>query len=421
MKTSWVREASGAVADVGVLVPIALAMIVVNGLSVTAVLVPAGFLYLAVAAVYRVPVAVQPLKAFGAIAIATGAGPEVIAAGSLLMGAVFLALGATGSLTRLARVIPAPVIRGVQAAVGLTLGLIGVRLVVHPPASFVGVLGAPLAAALAVAILAFLLLRRGAAALIVVASAGLVALAVVLGTRPDGAAASLASLADGWGPTGVAFPHMNAATFALAATALVLPQIPLTLTNSCVAPADAAPRYFGASARSVTPSRLGITLGIANLGIGAIGGMPVCHGAGGMSAHFLFGARTWRAPAMIGGALGVAGLGAAGYVAALLPAFPVPALAALLGAAGVAHLKLLSDVHGWRAWVTVGAVGLVGAAGYLLVGVILGAAVHVALSRARRGPAGAEAGAVAEPADPVTGAVDDARMPVEIVAGRRPW
>ena len=57
----WWREASGAVADLGVLVPIAVALIVSNGLSTTAVLLPAGVLYLVVAWTYRAPVAVQPL------------------------------------------------------------------------------------------------------------------------------------------------------------------------------------------------------------------------------------------------------------------------------------------------------------------------------------------------------------------------
>ena len=117
--TSWWREASGSVADLGVLVPIAIALIVSNGLSTTAVLLPAGLLYLVVAWTYRAPVAVQPLKAFGAAAIAAGAGADVIAAGSLIMGVVFLALGASGLLDRLGAAFPRVVIRGVQLAVGL--------------------------------------------------------------------------------------------------------------------------------------------------------------------------------------------------------------------------------------------------------------------------------------------------------------
>ena len=66
-------EVAGAFADLGVLVPIAVALIVTNGLSPTAVLLPAGLLYVTAAIVYRLPIPVQPLKAFGAIAIAPNA------------------------------------------------------------------------------------------------------------------------------------------------------------------------------------------------------------------------------------------------------------------------------------------------------------------------------------------------------------
>jgi SulP family sulfate permease len=62
-------ELAGAVADLGVFVPIAVTLIVANGLSATAVLLPAGLFYVVVAFAYRLPIPVQPLKAFGAIAI----------------------------------------------------------------------------------------------------------------------------------------------------------------------------------------------------------------------------------------------------------------------------------------------------------------------------------------------------------------
>ncbi len=123
-------------ADVGVLVPIAVALIVKNGLSATAVLLPAGLLYLAVAFVYRLPVPVQPLKAFGAIAIAKGLGADEIAAGALLMGVIFLVLGQLGVLDLAARGFPKALIRGVQLTVGLLFLKIAWTLVTEPPKGF---------------------------------------------------------------------------------------------------------------------------------------------------------------------------------------------------------------------------------------------------------------------------------------------
>ena len=152
------------------------------------------------------------------------------------------------------------------------------------------------------------------------------------------------------GPTPIVLPTITTADLLLAATLLVLPQVPLTLANSCLAPADAAPSYFPDAAPRITPSRLARTLGVANLGVGAISGMPLCHGAGGMSAHHAFGARTWRAPALIGGALTALALLLGQDLALVLRAFPVAILAALLLVAGITHVRLLADVRGRFDW-----------------------------------------------------------------------
>jgi sulfate permease, SulP family len=360
-RPAWLPEASGAVADLGVLVPIAIALIVSNGLAATAVLLPAGLLYLAVAWTYRAPVAVQPLKAFGAAAIAAGAGADVIAAGSLLMGVVFLLLGTTGLLDRLGAVFPLAVIRGVQLAVGLTFAKVAWGLVVHQPASFT--LRWPVALTATVCLLltvALLRWRRWSALLVVGIGLGI------------GILASLGDLPLAPGPTPVPLPGIDLADLALAATLLVLPQVPLTITNSCLAPADAAPTYFPDAATRITPSRLARTLGLANLGVGAIGGMPLCHGAGGMSAHHAFGARSWRAPAMLGTALVVLSLLLGQDLAVVLRAFPVAVLAALLLVAGVTHVQLLRDVRGRFPWAVVLGIGAAGVGGQLLAGVLVG-------------------------------------------------
>jgi sulfate permease, SulP family len=359
--TSWWREASGAVADLGVLVPIAIALIVSNGLSTTSVLLPAGLLYLVVAWTYRAPVAVQPLKAFGAAAIAAGAGADVIAAGSLIMGAVFLALGTSGLLDRLGAAFPRAVIRGVQLAVGLTFARIAWGMVTGQSTTFTAQLPPALTALTCVAITLALLRWRRASALIAVTLGLGVAVLVTWG---DGAVTL--------GPTPIVLPTITTADLLLAATLLVLPQVPLTLANSCLAPADAAHKYFPNLAGRITPSRLARTLGGANLAVGAIGGMPLCHGAGGMTAHHAFGARTWRAPALIGATLTALALVFGHDLALILRAFPLAILAALLLVAGITHARLLADLRGWFDWSIAVCVGIVGAGGHLLAAVVAG-------------------------------------------------
>lgn len=358
--TLWWREASGSVADLGVLVPIAAALIVVNGLSATAVLIPAGVAYLIVARVYRLPVAVQPLKAFGALAIAAGVGADVIAAGALLMGVAFIVLGTTGLLDAAARLFAKPVIRGIQLAVALLFLKIAWGLVVEPPATFTHRIPLGWALAASVVLLALLLVRGSQVILPLV----LVGLVVAVWAVGSGLA--------GIGPTPIILPTLSWESFATGAILLVLPQLPLTFANSCLAPADAARKYFPGQAARVTPSRLAQTLGWSNLLAGAIAGMPVCHGAGGLSAHVAFGARTWRAPVVIGTALLVVAFGFGADLASLLTAYPLPILAALLGVAAITHLRLLSDLRGRWEWMVAVLVGVLGVVGNLAGAVILG-------------------------------------------------
>jgi MFS superfamily sulfate permease-like transporter len=103
-----------------------------------------------------------------------------------------------------------------------------------------------------------------------------------------------------------------------------------------------------------------MTLGVANLFAGAIGGMPVCHGAGGMTAHYSFGARTGGAPILMGVALLFLALAFGASLSMLLASFPLPILAGLLAIAGLLHIALLKDLEGRAHWALAIAVGVTG-------------------------------------------------------------
>jgi MFS superfamily sulfate permease-like transporter len=249
----------------------------------------------------------------------------------------------------------------VQLAVGLLFLKIAWGLVSDPPKAFaVTALTPGIALVLALAALAAALVLRRQPVTIALVGVGL-AVALVQ-AAPDLRA----------GPSDVAVPGIDGAALWTALTVLVLPQIPLTFANSCLATADAARTYFGRQAAGVRPGRLATTLGTANVFAGAIGGMPVCHGAGGLTAHRSFGARTAGAPLLMGSALLVLALVLGAGLAGLLAAFPLPVLAGMLGAAGVLHVRLLADLRGGTEWTVAILVGLTGVALNLAVGLALG-------------------------------------------------
>ena len=279
------------------------------------------------------------------------------------MGGVFVALGASGWLDRVAKVFPIPIIRGVQLSVGLLLCQLAWTLIVAPPTAFVDH-DAPawwLWGGAAVVVAAASLGRRHNVSLILVALAALGMVMAYHGPLT-------------LGPSAIEFPQLSIQAFLTASIALVLPQLPLTFANSCLASADVARTYFGPAADRVRPGRLALSLGVANLLAGGIGGMPVCHGAGGMTAHRSFGARTGGAPIMLGTLLLVFSLVLGASLADVLAGFPLPLLAALLAVSGVLHIALLKDLqdpYHWALAIAVGVTGLVSNLAIAMVGALL--------------------------------------------------
>ena len=166
-------EVSGAFADLGVLIPLEAALIAINGLNPTSTLLGVGLAYIIVGRYFGLPMPVQPLKAFAAVAIATQATPEVIAAGALLMSLCMAAIGLTGAAGVIARFTPLGVIRGIQLGLAILLLMNGVEFVLDKPfllqgdARSLAILGESVPWSVPVAVLSGLvllvLLRRPAA------------------------------------------------------------------------------------------------------------------------------------------------------------------------------------------------------------------------------------------------------------------
>ena len=71
---------------------------------------------------------------------------------------------------------------------------------------------------------------------------------------------------------------------------LALRQLPLTFGNAYLSITEESNRLF--PDRTVTERPVAFSTGLMNLGSSLIGGIPMCHRAGGMAGHVQFGART---------------------------------------------------------------------------------------------------------------------------------
>src|SRR4029077_20892666 len=111
-------------------------------------------------------------------------------------------------------------------------------------------------------------------------------------------------------------------------TLLALPQLPLTLGNAVIAIHEENNRLF--PDRPVTENRIATSTGAMNLVSAALGGVPMCHGAGGMAGHVAFGARTGGAPIILGGVLLWRAFFFSGWIQLVFELFARPVLGVIL-------------------------------------------------------------------------------------------
>ncbi len=303
-------ELAGSLGDLGTLLPIAIAMVLINGLSPVGVFTSIAVFYVLGGLFFGVTVPVQPMKVIGAYAIATAMSASQIMASSLLMGLCLLIVGLTGAIDIIRRFTPKAVIRGVQLSTGALLIAGGVKFMVgqstlqtlrQSAEPFLAVqswgpVPVGIVIGLAGGFITLLLLdnRKFPAGLIVVLG-GLFA-GVLLGARLDWQGLRLGFHMPVLLPFG--FPAKADFTFAL--FVLVLPQLPMTLGNAVLAYTDLSRDYFGGRSARVTNRNVCLSMALANGLSFCLGGMPLCHGAGGLAAHYRFGARTAGSNLMIG-------------------------------------------------------------------------------------------------------------------------
>jgi len=341
-------ELAGAFGDLGTLLPIVVGMILINKLSPSTVLLAFGLFYLATGYYFRLPVPVQPLKAVGAIAIAYPAliTEPVIGASGIIFGALLLLFALTGMVDKLAKLFTPPVVRGIQLSLGLVFLKKGIELIVSPQVFLNGLPGrlAEYHINLIIGIVVFALVlglldnKKFPAALVALA-AGIISGFALGGFNPE--ALSI-------GPTRIQVIFPSLSDFWTAFIMLILPQIPLTIGNACVGTADTCTALFPQSPllSKSTAGRFALTMGIANFPAGFFGAVPMCHGTGGLAAHYRFGARTGGAPVMIGAILVVMALAFGEFGFALLAMIPNSVLGVLLVFAGLELCPLVRSLKG---------------------------------------------------------------------------
>lgn len=356
-KILW--DISGAFGDIGVLFPIAIALLAKNHFNPTALFLMTGLFYIIPAWYFRITMPVQPLKAMSAIALASGLSFEIINMAGIEIGLILLIIAFTGLSVKIGSLFPVSIVRGIQLGLGLLLIKTSYPLI---------------SSDISIAVIAFVILS---ASLFVIKKTPPLIPLMILGTILSFKGVTAVSL----GPVAMTPKIPDAGLFWAAFTMLVLPQIGLTFGNAIVAAEATGKLLYGRQAERLTLKSIPVSMGLANVISGLIGGAPMCHGSGGLTAHNKFGASGSRSGYIIGFTLLILALAFGTSALAIVSAFPQGILGILLAYVGLQHSLFIRDILQDKTAVFIALA--VAVSGFittnLTLGVILGFGIHYSL------------------------------------------
>lgn len=323
------NELSGAFGDIGTDFPLIVGMILTAKLDPTGVLVLFGAMQILTGLLYGMPVPAQPLKLMAVLVITQKASAGMLYGGGLAIGLVMLLLTVTGLIDRLARAVPKSVVRGIQFGLGMQLATLALSQYVPADA----VPGYLLAAASFVLTLALLGNRRFPPAPFIILLG--IAYAFAFKLEPGMLRRSI----------GFTLPSFHAPSWQdvwVGFLVLTIPQLPLSLGNSVLATRQVAEDFF--PEKPISVRKIGFTYSLMNLVNPFFGGVPTCHGSGGMVGHYTFGARTGGSVIIYGSLYLALGLLLSRGFGLAVNLFPLPVLGVILLFEGLGLMSLAKDM-----------------------------------------------------------------------------
>ncbi len=323
-------ELAGAFGDLGTLIPFVVGYIAIAKVDPLGILFMFGLSEIAVGLYYKTPIPVQPMKAIGGMAIASGGATSagMICGAGLFTGLFWFLAGTTRTVNLATRLAAKPIVRGIVLGLGLLFITEGIRMMLVTP--WLGGICLVITFVLLTyprfpAMFALLVLGALAAYLLDPVHAK-----QVLSMKPS------FRLPD------FTFARMTWSDFAAGSLVLAIPQLPLTIGNAVIAIRAENNELF--PDRPVTDRMMAVSQGIMNLVSAPFGGIPLCHGAGGMAGHVRFGARTGGSLVMLGATMMALALFFSGSVGLLFQIFPKAVLGVILFFAGAELAIATKDI-----------------------------------------------------------------------------
>jgi predicted benzoate:H+ symporter BenE len=327
-------ELAGAFGDLGTLIPFVAAYITLNKMDPLGILVAFGVFKIFVGLYFKTPMPIQPMKAIGGMAIAH---PESITHGMIWGSGIFTAafwliMGLTGAVSWLHRITSKPIIRGIMLGLGLSFVVEGVRMMGEQP----------IAAVIALALTFFLLSKERVPTMLILLAFGISAALI---SNPS-LCQEITKISARLRIPEISLGRISWQDLIAGSLILGFPQAPLTLGNAIIGTVEENNELF--PDRPTNVKTIAVDHGFMNIFSTAIGGIPLCHGAGGMAGHVRFGARTGGALVILGIIVLILGLFFSDSVATIFKFFPPSILGVILFFTGLELASMIRDIGSKR-------------------------------------------------------------------------
>lgn len=314
----------GSFSDAAILFPLLILMGQKTSFQFPLLFLSAGLLVVLSGVYFRIPMSVQPLKSIAIAAVAVGATAAEIQLSTLLLSLIFFIVLFTQKDKWLSY-FPESWIHALQVALGVLLLRQGYTSV-SPEANDLYVL-------IIFSGLLVLLIKLWQWPFLGVLATVALAYAFISGVQWSDTHMQNIDFSFGFAMTDVRWSLV---------LNLLLPQLLLTTANSVIATEYVCKKYYSHQpevSRYVTKTRLIKSIAVTNLFSGLFGGLPMCHGSGGVTALYKGGAKHWTSNLYLGFFLLILAIISYFFDVRAIT-FPKLIFATLLVVVGIYHLLL---------------------------------------------------------------------------------
>ncbi|KAF8940616.1 hypothetical protein EDD21DRAFT_367906 [Dissophora ornata] len=325
-------ELSGALGDLGTLLPIVLSLALTGQVDLGASLIFGGVWNILTGVLFRIPMCVQPMKSIAAIALTNHMSRGSVMGAGMSVSAFIFILGITRTIHIVQKYTPMSVIRGIQLGTAISFASKAATLIKQAEAfwgdSWEWANNYEWAVFAFIIVFLFYYRAKRIPTALIIFFIGLIIAFIKLYRDP---------------PANVVYPKIGVYTVTAAVPtpeefkhgflSAGLGQLPLTALNSVIALAALASDLF--PERPAGTPAISVSIGIMNL-IGCFfGSIPFCHGSGGLAAQYRFGARSEVSIVILGILKIFFGLFFGSSLMGLIQCFPTAILGVMLFVSGI--------------------------------------------------------------------------------------